>query len=65
MYICIINYLLLLYKQRYLGVLKLRDTRYKGLPAHDVVFIFFTTLWGILRSPVFKSFGEAIFILNK
>ena len=36
-----------------------------GLPAHDVVFIFFTSLTGIVMSSVFNSFQNAIFIFNK
>ena len=36
-----------------------------GLPAHEFVFIFFTILWGIFRSSVFNSFGNAVFIFRK
>ena len=34
------------------------------LPAHIVVLIFFTILWGIFRSSVFESFGYVTFICN-
>ena len=36
-----------------------------GLPAHKVVFIFFTILTGIFKSSFLKYFGNAIFIFNK
>ena len=40
---------------------KIVDT---GLPAHAMVFIFFTFLRGIFKSSVFNSFKNAIFIFN-
>ena len=36
-----------------------------GLPAHAMVFIFFTFLRGVFKSSVLNSFKNTIFIVNK
>ena len=36
-----------------------------GLPAHDMVFIFFTFLRGVFKSSVFNNLKNAILIFNK
>ena len=38
---------------------------WSGLPAHDIVFIFFTYLTGLFKSSVFNFFQNAFFIFNK